>query len=68
MRLDIFLWGFVKDSVYKTPVNDIDHLKLKIQEAVASVSQTMLNNVWKELHKRLVFLRDSGGHVEVYRH
>ena len=27
--LDFFFWGYVKDRVYKTAVNDIDHLKEK---------------------------------------
>ena len=31
--------GYVKYRVYKTPVNDMDHLKEKIREAVASVSR-----------------------------
>ena len=66
--LDFFLWGYVKDRVYKTPVNDMDHLKEKIREAVASVSRTMINQTWKELHSRLVFLSENNGdHVEVYR-
>ena len=65
---DFFLWGYVKDRVYKTPVNDIDHLKEKIREAVASVTPDMLAATWRELRRRLVFLRDhNGDHVEVFR-
>ena len=67
--LDFFLWGYVKDRVYKTPVDDIDHLKDKIREAVASVTPDMLAATWRELRSRLVFLRDhNGDHVEVFKH
>ena len=42
--LDIFfLWGYVKDRVFKTPVNDMDHLKEKNREAVASVSRVVID-------------------------
>ena len=52
---DFFLWGYVKDRVYKTPVNDMDHLKEKIREAVRSVTPVMLRNTYRELHARLVY-------------
>ena len=47
--LDFFLWGYVKDRVYKTPVDDIDHLKEKIREAVAFVTPDMLAATWRVL-------------------
>ena len=63
-----FLWGYVKDRVYKTHVNGMDHLKEKIREAVASVSRVMISATWKELHLRLVFLSENtGDHVVVFR-
>ena len=56
--------GFTKDSC-----NDMDHLQEKIRKAVASVSRVMINAIWKEIHDRLVFLRENNGddHVEVFR-
>jgi hypothetical protein len=30
--LDFFLWGYVKDMVYKIPVISLDELKLRIVE------------------------------------
>src|SRR5258705_9773158 len=32
-----FLWGYVKDRVYQTPVNNIDDLKTRITNAIATV-------------------------------
>ena len=62
-----FLWGYIKDRVYKTPVHDMDHLKQKIREAVASVTPGMLAATWRELRSRLEFLRENNGdHVEVF--
>ena len=67
--LDFFFWGYVKDRVYKTAVNDIDHLKEKIQEAVRSVTADMIAATWRELRKRLVFMIEhNGDHVEAYHH
>ena len=66
---DFFLWGYVKDRVYKTPVNDMDHLKEKIREAVRSVTPVMLRNTYRELHARLVYLNENNGdHVEGTSH
>ena len=63
--LDFFLWGYVKTKVFCTEVSDIDELKTRIIQAVASVEQAMLVNTWNELKKRLVLLTENGGkHVE----
>ena len=32
--LDFFLWGYVKDRVFATPVNDIGELRTRIREVV----------------------------------
>ena len=48
-------------------VHDMDHLKQKIREAVASVTPGMLAATWRELRSRLEFLRENNGdHVEVF--
>ena len=54
MPLDFFLWGYVKNRVYATPVRDIDHLIEKIRAEVGSVTFLMLANTWKELKRPLV--------------
>ena len=63
--LGFFLWGYVKTKVYKHKITDIDDLKTKITEAVASVRPEMLVNTWNEVKIRLEMLRENGGrHVE----
>ncbi|PNF31703.1 hypothetical protein B7P43_G13374 [Cryptotermes secundus] len=34
--LDFFLWGYVKDIVYKTQVRGIDRLKTRVRDAIAT--------------------------------
>jgi hypothetical protein len=43
---DFFLWGYVKDGVYRTPVADINDLKDRIKAAVATVDVDMLQRTW----------------------
>ena len=50
-------------------VNDMDHLKEKIREAVRSDKPVMLRNTYRELHARLVYLNENNGdHVEGTSH
>ena len=65
--LDFFLWGFVKDQVYSTPVADLDDLKLRINLALQNVTINMLRNSWREVDNRLDICRaTNGSHVEIY--
>jgi hypothetical protein len=50
--LDTFLWGYVTDIVYHTTVNDLQDLRLKITNAVTSVTPEM-SNAWRESEYRL---------------
>ena len=43
--MDYFLWGYIKDSVYKTPSNTLEELQNKIGNAFLSVTPRMLENV-----------------------
>jgi len=61
-----FLWGYVKDKVFSTPVPDITNLKAKITDAFATITEDMLENTWREIDYRLDVLRATkGAHVEV---
>jgi hypothetical protein len=63
--LDFFLWGYVKDIVYKTPVT-FGEPKLRIVAAIETVTPQILENTWKEVEYRLDILRGTkGAHVEV---
>jgi len=65
--LDFFLWGYVKDKVFSTPVPDITNLKARITDAFATITEHMLENTWREADYRLEVLRATKGvHVEVY--
>ena len=65
--LDFFLWGYVKDRVYRTPVRDVETLQSRIIEVLATVNEEMLENTWRKIEYRLDILRaTNGAHVEVY--
>ena len=65
--LDFFLWGYVKDKVFSTPVPDITNLKARITDAFAAITEYMLENTWRATDYRLDVLRATkGAHVEVY--
>ena len=42
--LDFFLWGYVKDRVYRTPVRDVETLQSRIIDVLATVNEEMLES------------------------
>ena len=65
--IDFFLWRYVKDKVFSTPVPGITNLKARITDAFATVPEDILENTWREIDYRLDVLRATkGAHVEVY--
>jgi hypothetical protein len=50
--LVFFLWGYVKDRVYATPVPDIATLHTRIAADLEEVDAAMLQRVWMELEYR----------------
>ena len=65
--LDFFLWGYVRDRVYRTPVRDVETLQSRIIEVLATVDEEMLENTWREIEYRLDIMRaTNGAHVEVF--
>jgi len=60
--LDFFLWGYVKDKVFSTQI-----WRQEITDAFATITEDMLENMWRETDYRLDVLRATkGAHVEVY--
>lgn len=59
--LDFFLWGFVKDRVYTTKVNDLYDLRERISAVIASITPDMLEATWREAELRLDLLRATNG-------
>jgi hypothetical protein len=39
--LDFFLWGYVINTVYQDKINNLQHLKAHIRDAVATVAPNM---------------------------
>jgi hypothetical protein len=61
-----FLWGYVKDIVYKTTLTSLNELKLRIVVAIERVTPQILKYSWREIEYRLDILRaKKGAHVEV---
>ncbi|GBL83059.1 hypothetical protein AVEN_165291-1 [Araneus ventricosus] len=63
---DFFLWGYVKDRVYVPRMSKtIEELKVCICNVLASVTEQMLQNVWREMDYRLDVVRvTKGSHIE----
>ncbi|KFM67975.1 hypothetical protein X975_26303, partial [Stegodyphus mimosarum] len=50
----VFLWGYVKDRVFVPPMpKTIEELKVCICNALSSVTEQVLQNVWCEIGHRL---------------
>ena len=65
--MDFFVWGYVKDIVYRTPVQDLNDLKQRIRNAISTITEEMLRHTWLEIEYRLDVLRaTNGAHVETY--
>lgn len=63
--LDFFLWGTIKDKVYKEKPHSVDHLKTNIRAAVAEIRHNTLLKVQSEILKRCqLCVQENGGHFE----
>lgn len=64
--LDFFLWGILKNKVYRTPSVNMEHLKDKIRIACDELSREMLRKASvREVRRRLdKCLEVGGGHIE----
>jgi hypothetical protein len=50
---DFFLWGYMKNTVYKVKINDLQHLEAHIRDTVATVTPNMFQAKWNEVKYRL---------------
>ena len=65
--LDFFLWGYVKDIVYRTKVRDINDLQHRIIQVINAVTINMFARTWQEIEYRLdIVSATDGAHIEVY--
>jgi hypothetical protein len=64
---DFFLWAYVKNIVYQVKINDRQHLKTCIRDAVATVTPNMLQAMWNKVQYRLDICRvTKGAHAKIY--
>jgi hypothetical protein len=51
--LDIFFWGYIKDTVYMSPLaTTLSEFFGRIRDAVAIVTLDVLNTMWTEIEYR----------------
>jgi hypothetical protein len=63
--LDYFLWGHLKNYIYREPVNNLEELNDRIHEALTSVTPNMLRMARENLIKRArLRLHMEDGHFE----
>ncbi|GAB1867348.1 Transposable element Tc3 transposase [Camponotus japonicus] len=53
--LDFFLWGYLKEQVYKTKPTNIEELKQRITDEMSLITVDMLRNVRDSFQLRLVY-------------
>jgi hypothetical protein len=64
--LYFFLRGYVKNFVYQIKINDLQHLKVRIKDAVGALTPNMPQPTWDEVEYRLNICRATKGvHVEI---
>lgn len=64
---DFFLWPDLKNSIFKTPVADLDDLRQRIVNHIEHINNTpgVLNNVFNAMKRRVRLCRDvGGGHIQ----
>lgn len=67
--LDFFLWGYVKNIVYKTKPLDLADLRRRITLAIRSVTPEMFSNIRRNFYLRLGCCQDvRGEHFEHLLH
>jgi hypothetical protein len=59
--MDFFLWGHLKEIVYRDPPNDMEDLKAKFRAAEATIDAHMLQRVQASIPRRVVAFRRMRG-------
>ena len=63
---DFFLWGFLKEQVYKTNSTCVDELEISIREACLRIPVDLLHKTCHSFPERLKKLKAiKGGHIEI---
>ena len=51
--LDFFLCGYVKNNIYKSPIRNLDELKIKIADEIENIGRKTLSDVFSHLVKKM---------------
>jgi hypothetical protein len=63
--LDYFLWGHVKNYVYREPVNSLEQLDDRLHEALATITPQVIQGAQASLIRRArLCIQIGGGHFE----
>lgn len=66
---DFFLWGYLKDKVYRDNPTTIEDLKTAISREIATIDQDTLKNVIRGFESRLhAVIEVEGAHIEPFLH
>lgn len=63
--LDFFIWGHVKNVIYREPVNTEEELRDRIQNSFATITpQMIMDSKLSLLRRARLCLEMNGGHIE----
>lgn len=66
---DYFLWGYLKDQVYRTAPTTLEEPKDRIVAQVGAITTTQLESVIENFKKRLEKVQEQDGqHIEQFLH
>lgn len=66
---DFFLWGDLKDKVYKTAPRSLEEIKSRVEAEIRAITKEQLKEVMRHFKDRLQAVSDmDGGHIEQYMH
>lgn len=64
-KIDFFMWGYIKNEVYKIPPTTQQDMKQRIRDVFQTINVLMLQNVQRSFEERLQHCIDvNGGHFE----
>lgn len=59
--LDYFLWGHLKDRVYRTTPRNIDELKQRIKDEIAAIPPETIQRAVETFNNRIAFCQEVNG-------
>lgn len=63
--LDFFLFGYLKNKVYSNRLHNLDELQAAITNEVQNITEEMLQNVFRNMRRRInLCVQENGGHFE----